>query len=116
MLESLFHHPRPGMSSVDLDPMLTSEYWRVGASGGVYTRQGTLYVLDQRFRDGGPLEPWAISEEAVRQLDDRIYLYTYVLDYHGRSTRRATIWVRDPSTWRATYHQATVVPEGPHSS
>jgi hypothetical protein len=107
-LEPLFHHPRPGMTSSDLAPMLSSDFWRVGASGVVYTRQHTLEVLDQRFNDGSPLAPWSVSEEVVRRLADQTFLYTYVLDFQGRSTRRATIWTRYGSSWRATYHQATV--------
>lgn len=111
-LEPLFHHPRPGMTGFDLDPLLTPDFWRVGASGTVYTRQFTLKQLDQRFRDGGPLVTWSVSEEAVRRIDEHTFLYTYVLHYHGRSTRRATIWTRADSTWRVTYHQATVIDDG----
>lgn len=114
-LDVLFHHPPAGTSSVDIDPLLTPDYWRVGASGSIYTRQGTLDVLDQRFRDGGPLVPFTLSEEAVRRLTENAYLYSYVLNYHGRSTRRATIWIRDSSTWCATYHQATVIPDDERS-
>lgn len=111
-LEPMFHHPSPGMTGFDLDPLLTTDFWRVGASGAVYARQFTLEQLDQRFRDGGPLMPWSFSDEAVRRIDENTFLYTYVLRYHGRSTRRATIWTRTDMTWRATYHQATVVDAG----
>lgn len=114
-LEPLFHHPRPGMTGADLDPLLAPDFWRVGASGAVYTRQRTLDVCDERFRGGGPLEPWSTSEEAVRRLDTRTFLFTYVLHYHGRSSRRSTIWVREGDHWRATYMHATVAPDDEHS-
>lgn len=100
------------MTGFDLDPLLTPDFWRVGASGTVYARQFTLEQLDQRFRGGGALMPWSVSDEAVRRIDENTFLYTYVLRYHGRSTRRATIWTRADTTWRATYHQATVVDDG----
>lgn len=108
-LEPLFHHPLPGMSASDLDPLLAPDFWRVGASGAAYDRQFTLEQLDQRFRSGGPLLPWCVSDEIVRRIAESTFLYTYVLDFHGRSTRRATIWTRSDSIWRATYHQATEI-------
>ena len=107
--EPLFHHPEPGTTGDDLAPMLSPDFWRVGASGRVYSRQETIDVLTERFAGETVYEPWEVTEEDVRALGNETYLYTYLLHFCGRFTRRATVWRRSPSGWEGMYQHATVV-------
>ncbi|HEY8720176.1 hypothetical protein [Pengzhenrongella sp.] len=44
-----------------------------------------------------------------RELAADTYLLTYVLQQGDRRTRRSTLWQRAGNSWRALYHQGTVV-------
>lgn len=112
-LEPLFHRVAPGTSRDVFARMVSADFFEVGASGRRYDRDFVLDTLEARHRE--PIvEVWATREFDVRELGADHYLLTYTLAQGERVTRRATIWWRCESTWKAVYHQGTIVaPEPP---
>lgn len=107
-LEPLFHALAPGATERHFEDLVAPEFWEVGASGRRYSRDFVLQVLRERQHD--PQEAlWETSGFHVGALGPDHYLLTYTLRQPGRLTRRATIWRRLDGTWKAVYHQGTVV-------
>jgi hypothetical protein len=93
------------------------DFWEVGASGRVYSRDVVRAVVLRRLRDGEPdpvvAEGWTTEDHGIRQLGPDTYLVTYQLNGQGRRTRRATVWRSSPGKgWHALYHQGTVIADG----
>lgn len=106
--EPLFHRFKLGTERVDVEAMLASDFWEIGASGRHYGRRDVLEVLEQRLRH--PVqEKWNVTEPHCRELTPDLYLLTYTLFLAGRTTRRATIWRRAAVGWLVIFHQGTVV-------
>lgn len=61
---------------------------------------GQAYVCPQQARSFRRL-----YDAELGLLGDALELAAHL----GRDTRRATVWQRDAGTWRALYHQGTVV-------
>lgn len=110
--EPIFHHPEFGTSRADFAAMIVDDYWEIGASGRRYEREFILDVLAERLRQP-PADEWAIEDFAVRQLGAKVHLATYTLWQGRRQTRRATVWERTGDSWRALYHQGTIVESDP---
>jgi hypothetical protein len=109
-LEPLFHHPEQGTTRDDFAALMTDDFWEVGASGAIYDREYVLDVLEERAAQPPAREEWDVSGAACRELAPGVHLLTYTLDFDGRVTRRTTVWRRSGTTWKAAYHQGTVVP------
>jgi len=110
--EPIFHRPEFGTTRRDFEAMTDENFWEVGASGRVYSREHVLNVLEQRFKDGPPADdPWQTSDFRCGQLGESVFLLTYVLTQGMRKTRRATLWQRSPEGWKILYHQGTVIAE-----
>lgn len=107
-LEPVFHHAEIGAGREVFEAMTSADYWEIGASGRVYSRDFVIDTLVERYATAHE-DVWQISDFAVRQLSDDVWLVTYELDQGGRLTRRATIWRRSGSGWIAEYHQGTLV-------
>jgi hypothetical protein len=107
-LEPLFHAAAPGATMERFEELVSAEFWEVGASGRRYSREFALGVL--RDRRGQPSEDeWRTSGFHVLEVAPGSCLLTYTLEQPGRLTRRATLWRREAGTWKALYHQGTVV-------
>lgn len=106
--EPLFHRTEFGTTRADLEAMTSPDYWEVGASGRVYDRAFVVDVLLERYAADEP-DPWSTEGFACRPLGPDTFLLTYTLTQGARITRRATVWERTGSSWRALYHQGTVV-------
>jgi len=53
--------------------MTAEDFWEVGASGRVCSREHVLNVLEQRFKDGPPAEdPWQTSDFQCRQVGESV--------------------------------------------
>ncbi len=63
--------------------------------------------MPARFASEEAEPPLGLLEPAVRQLGADTWLLTYLLDFAGRVTRRATVWERSAGRWRVVYHQGT---------
>lgn len=110
--EPIFHHPELGASRDDFDATTIADYWEVGASGQVYTRDQIWPVLESRYSDPNYADEWEAAEFFCRLLGPDTYLLTYVLQQGARVTRRATVWRRAGATWQVVYHQGTIVDAG----
>lgn len=107
--EPVFHHPELGTEREDYLAQTADDFWEVGASGTVYTRDEVIDALMRR----GPVpgdERWVLSEVRCRPLGGSTFALTYLLDQAGPRTRRLTIWRRSSGGWKAEYHQGTPVP------
>lgn len=103
------HGPAWPTDRDSLERRLAPEFWEVGASGRVYTREVVISELTTRNAD--PMDStWVVSDFACDDLSDDTYIVTYLLQQGERPTRRLTLWRRSGAgTWQALYHQGTVV-------
>ncbi len=110
LLEPLFHAAAADPASQQFEELLAAEFWEIGASGRLYSREFVLSVLKSRKRDPSEKE-WETSGFHVFEVASANYLLTYTLRQPGRVTRRATLWRSVEGAWKAVYHQGTVVQE-----
>lgn len=106
--EPIFHRSEFGSTRADFEPMLSDDFWEVGASGRRYCRDTVLQLLDERSRRPRA-EHLAVSEFQCRRIAVNHYLVTYRLDHDGRHSRRATIWRYTRQGWQAIYYQGTLI-------
>ncbi|HXY76250.1 MAG TPA: DUF4440 domain-containing protein [Steroidobacteraceae bacterium] len=108
--EPLFHRSEFGRSRAELERLIVKDFWEIGASGRRYSRR---YVLDTLA--ASELQPidddWKAGNFRCRKLAPGLYLLTYTLLQGTRKTRRATIWQRKDRSWKAVFHQGTIVQE-----
>ena len=112
--EPLFHHPdRFGTSVQDIENQMCDEFWEVGASGTIYTKQDVMEILIERYNDQNHQDIWEAKDFALTQIAPENYLLTYTLiQDKTRVTRRSTIWRRVNGDWKILYHQGTVIEGG----
>jgi hypothetical protein len=110
--EPLFHRREHGISRADFEAMTDADYWEVGASGSIYDRETCLNELERRFADPtyDPLAGLEVSEFAVREAGDGVWLATYRLRQGDRDTRRLSVWQQTKGGWVVVFHQGTVIP------
>ena len=108
--EPIFHRPELGTSRADFEQMVDDRFWEVGASGRVYDLGFVLDELEKRHASPQD-ETWEVDDFACRKLDERIFLVTYLLAQGRRKSRRSTLWRYEAGTWRAVYHQGTLLPQ-----
>ncbi len=106
--EPIFHRPELGRSRRDFEDMTDASFWEVGASGRRYSREFILDTLDNRFPERG-VDVWEIRGFHCLEIAPENYLVTYTLLQGPRVTRRATLWRRSNTGWKALYHQGTLV-------
>ncbi len=105
--EPLFHRTELGTSRGVFESMTAPDFWEVGASGAAYDREFVWTTLEHRYLTGEP-DDWESSDFRLRELCTGVFLLTYVLRQGARITRRATLWERCTTGWRAVYHQGTL--------
>lgn len=109
--EPIFHRPEYGHTREDFISMTADDFWEIGASGQIYSREFVLDELDKRVKDPPP-DVWEVSEFRCRPLCPKVYLATYnLLQHRTRLTRRSTIWRLTPGGWKILFHQGTLVPQ-----
>ena len=106
--EPLFHRREFGTTRAAFERMMDPDFWEVGASGRCYSREYVLETLAERH--SAPQEDvWEASGFRCAELSSNTYLVTYTLVQNKvRVTRRATIWRKAGSGWKALYHQGTI--------
>ena len=112
--EPIFHRPEYGTSRADFEAMTIIDYWEVGASGSIYDRQTCLDELERRYAHPtyDPMAGLEVSDFAVREAGDDVWLATYGLRQGERHTRRVSVWRRAGEDWVLMYHQGTVISPG----
>jgi hypothetical protein len=91
--EPIFHRPELGTARADFERMTADDFWEIGASGHIYTRDFVLDLLEERHGtpQGEDLRP---SDFCIRELSSDTYLLHYNLVQGARKTRRTTLWRR----------------------
>jgi hypothetical protein len=107
-LEPIFHAAYPDATEVDFERLVAPDFWEIGASGKIYTRDFALCVLKNRTSTPDP-STWLTTDYQVTQAGQDVYLLTYTLHQPNRITRRLTVWQQTNNRWLAIYHQGTVV-------
>lgn len=112
--EPIFHHPEKfGKTKQDIENQMCDEFWEVGASGNVYTKQDVLDTLLVRYNDLNYQDIWEAKDFELTKITADNYLLTYVLiQDKTRVTRRSTLWRRVNGSWKIFYHQGTVIAGG----
>lgn len=112
--EPIFHHPDEfGRTKQDILNMTCNEFWEVGASGTIYTREDVISTLLERYDDPTYQDIWETKDFECIEIAPNNYLLTYVLIQDKiRVTRRSTLWRRVDGSWKILYHQGTVVQQG----
>jgi ribonuclease HI len=85
--------------------LLHPDFVEFGASGRVWDAASALRALAD---DAG--ERTEVFDLAAQRLALDVVLVTYRADRAGRSSLRASVWVRDASGWRVRFHQGTSRP------
>ena len=112
--EPIFHHPEKfGKTKLDIENQMCDEFWEVGASGSIYTRQDVIETLIERYNDPNYQDIWETSDFLLTQIAPDNYLLTYnLIQNNSRHTKRSTIWRRVNGSWKILYHQGTVIVGG----
>jgi hypothetical protein len=106
--EPIFHRLELGTSRADFERLTAPDFWEVGASGRIYSREVVWETLEERYAHPAD-DPWETSDFRCRELAQGTYLLTYTLAQAERLTRRMTIWQDNPGGWQILYHQGTVI-------
>lgn len=112
--EPIFHHPEKfGQNKQDIENQMCDEFWEVGASGNVYTKQDVIETLCERYNDPNYQDIWEAKDFKLTQIAADNYLLTYILiQDKTRVTRRSTLWRRVNGSWKILYHQGTIIDGG----
>jgi len=108
--EPICHRPEFGTTRADFAAQMSEDFWEVGASGRRYNREFVLETLEERWSRPHD-DSWVTNDFHCREVGQDTYALTYTLRQKGRLTRRLTIWRRVAGSWKALYHQGTVVAE-----
>jgi hypothetical protein len=117
-LEPIFHrleHLKGRVPSrTDFEDMMTPNFFEIGASGNLYTRDVVLQTLEERHRNPSS-EPdrWQTSGFRRTSPVPSTWLLSYRLQQElpsgSRITRRTTLWKQSAAGWRILFHQGTPV-------
>lgn len=109
--EPAFHQAEYCSTKETLENYAAPDFWEVGASGKVYSREFVIETVLKRFQEKTEVDTskWIMSEFQCRQLENSTYMVTYLLQQEDRLTRRISIWRKKHNTWQIVYHQGTVV-------
>lgn len=112
--EQTFHHPEKfGKTKQDIENQMCDEFFEVGASGSVYTKQDVIETLLERYNDPDYQDIWEAKDFAITQIAPDNYLLTYILIQNKtRVTRRSTLWRRVNRNWKILYTCGTVIDGG----
>ncbi len=116
-LEPIFHrwehlnHRAPARA--DFESLAAPDFFEIGASGRIYTREFVISTLEERYRDPAWRDDrWDASDFRLRHLAPATYLLTYTLlqqqSTGDRFTRRTTLWQENASGWQILFHQGTL--------
>ncbi|MFT4049642.1 MAG: hypothetical protein QM648_07360 [Solirubrobacterales bacterium] len=115
--EPVFHRLPPNTTRDDLEPRLVGDFFEIGASGRIYSRERVIETVVDRYARGEDELEHTITEFEVRELSEHVFLATYLLAQPDgpvlRTTRRATLWTNELGRWQVVYHQGTIAEPTP---
>ncbi|KJV55575.1 hypothetical protein OCHUTO_0786 [Orientia chuto str. Dubai] len=89
---------------------MCDEFWEVGVSGNVYTKQDVIETLLERYSNQGDQDIWEAKDFELTKIVTDNYLLTYILiQDKTRATRRSALWRRVNGDWKILYHQGTII-------
>ena len=106
--EPIFHRRQFGTSQADLEQMIDDNFWEIGASGKIYSRDFVISNLLERYKRPESHD-WPCHGFSICQLTGTLYMINYILDEPERSTRRTTLWRKSGDQWKIVFHQGTVI-------
>ena len=112
--EPIFHHPEKfGKTKEDIERQMCDEFWEVGASGNVYTKQDVVETLLERYQNPDYQDIWEAKDFELTTIAPDNYLTSYILiQDKTRVTRRSTLWRHIHGDWKILYHQGTIIDGG----
>lgn len=112
--ETIFHYSEKfGKTKEDISKQMCDEFWEVGASGNVYTKQDVIETLLERYNNPDYQDIWEAKDFELTTIAPDNYLLTYILiQDKTRVTRRSTLWRKQNGDWKILYHQGTVIDGG----
>ncbi len=100
-------------SKEDIAKQMCDEFWEVGASGNVYSKQDVIETLLERYNNPDYQDIWEAKDFELTKIAPDNYLLTYVLiQDKTRVTRRAPLWRKKNGDWKILYHQGTIIYRG----
>lgn len=105
--EPIFHRREFGSLRADLEQMIDDNFWEIGASGKVYSRDHVIETLLATYEKGPEPHDWPCRDFTVTVLAEGLFLLSYILEEPRRVTRRSTIWRRVYEGWKIVFHQGT---------
>lgn len=116
-LEPVFHNEPREDGRERLEAMMVEDFFEVGASGRIYSREHVLDRVLARIERGEPEAESEVEDFFVRRIGPHAYLCTYTLQlYDGpakRTSRRTTVWTDREGYWQVIYHQGTLADPTP---
>ncbi|QHS50746.1 DUF4440 domain-containing protein [Edaphobacter sp. 12200R-103] len=121
-LEPIFHRFE-GLSGrlpthADIDSMMAPEFFEIGVSGRLYSRDFIIRTLEARFSTPEPQpDHFRTSEFHLLRVSADTWLLSYVLRQEitdaPRISRRTTLWKKTVEGWKILFHQGTLVEGAP---
>lgn len=115
--EPVFHNEPSDGGRDHLEAMTVPDFFEIGASGRVYSREHVIDRILSRFERDEPQIENEVEEFFVRRIGANAYLATYTLQQPDgpikRTTRRATVWTDRAGHWQVVYHQGTLADPAP---
>lgn len=104
-LEEELLKPEVRQSEERLNQLLADDFQEIGSSGRLFDKQD---VLDRLPSEKPP--KMILSNFSGRELAKDVALTTYSVHHQDKEkyTLRSSIWKKDTSGWRMTFHQGTI--------
>src|ERR1700750_927138 len=96
----------------DFEALAAPDFFEIGASGRLYTRDFVLQTLEERHRNP-TAEPdrWRTRDFRLLPVCPGTWIVSYMLEQELssglRTTRRSTLWRHTPEGWQIRFHQGT---------
>jgi hypothetical protein len=116
-LEPIFHRfeDLSGRSPTraEIDSIMAPEFFEIGASGRLYSRDFIIQTLEERFSTSeSQPDRFQTSEFHLLRVSADTWLLSYVLRQEianaPRISRRTTLWKKTAEGWKILFHQGTL--------
>lgn len=91
--------------AAQLERWLDPDFTEIGQSGTFWTREAVF--ADLLSTDQSGYETAELTEPAVRELAEDVYLLTYIVQIGARRSRRSSIWRERDGQLQMVFNQGT---------